>query len=88
MPHRTLTTISHHCEIIIAGHLSPKFLPWEEHEGIQHLPNGTTVIQLLLIDQAALFGTLDRIRDLGCPLISLRVDPPKIKFKSNLALHD
>ena len=85
MNNQTITTISHHCEIILAGHLDQRFLPWVENMQTLLLPNGTTMIIFSLVDQAALFGALNRIRDLGCPLISLLVAPPQIKFNHNPA---
>lgn len=83
MNNRTLTTVSHHCEIVISGHLNPRILPWVENMQIFLLPNGTTLLKFSLVDQAALFGALDRLRDLGCPLITLQVAPPEIKFNTN-----
>jgi hypothetical protein len=47
-------------EIRLSGHL---------HE--RHRDDGTTVISGPLVDQAALHGLLQRVRDLGLPLISV-----------------
>jgi hypothetical protein len=37
--------------------------------------DGTTVISGRVVDQAALHGLLERLRDIGIPLISLRELP-------------
>ena len=62
-------------EIRLRGHLDAR---WAEHLGIPslvHEPDGTSVLAGLNTDQAGLHGLLQRIRDLGLPLISvLRID--------------
>ena len=43
---------------------------------LRHEPDGTTVIHGVGLDQAALHGLLQQVRDTGLPLISVtRVDP-------------
>jgi hypothetical protein len=43
---------------------------------ITHAGDGTTVLRGPVADQAALHGLLQRVRDLGLPLISVtRIDP-------------
>ncbi len=63
-------------EIRVRGHLDGR---WAEQLGIpslSHETGGTTVLAGIAADQAALHGLLQRIRDLGLPLISvLRVGP-------------
>lgn len=39
--------------------------------------DGTTVISGEVVDQAALHGLLQKVRDLGLPLVSLRQVPPE-----------
>jgi hypothetical protein len=39
---------------------------------VSHEPDGTTCITGEVADQAALHGQLQRVRDLGLPLISVR----------------
>ena len=59
-------------EIRFNGHLSPyRAQMFEGMEMIQE-PGGDTVLTGPVIDQAALHGILDRIRDLGVPLLSVK----------------
>lgn len=60
--------------IRIQGHLDPDWSEWLQGLTIAHDPNGSTVLMGSL-DQAALFGVLIKIRDLGLTLIS--VNPVK-----------
>jgi haloalkane dehalogenase len=58
-------------EIRVQGHLSPDWSEWLEGLRIIHTPNGQTVLMGSIRDQAALFGTLMKIRDLGLTLIAV-----------------
>ena len=59
-------------EIRFEGHLSPyRAQVFEGWEMVQ-APEGETVLTGFVADQAALYGILNRIRDLGVPLLSLR----------------
>ena len=58
-------------EIRFKGHLrSFRAQMFEGLEMVQ-VPDGETVLTGPVIDQAALHGILDRLRDLGVPLLSL-----------------
>ncbi len=59
-------------EIRVKGHLDSR---WKHHlQGmtITWLPNGETVLSGEIVDQAALFSLLSRIRDLGLPLLLVK----------------
>lgn len=58
-------------QIIIKGHLGPEWKDWFEGLSITQEANGTSVLTVSVVDQAALFGHLRKIRDLGIPLISV-----------------
>lgn len=58
-------------EIVIDGHLSARWEAWFEGFAITSEADGTTVLRGFVVDQAALHGLLQRLRDLGIPLISL-----------------
>ena len=62
-------------EIQLAGHLDARWTAWFDGMTVSDEHDGTTVISGRIADQAALHGLLQRVRDLGLPLISVtRVD--------------
>ena len=67
------------CQIQIKGHLPESWSDWFDGFSLTQQPNGVTVITGTFVDQAALFGMLWRIRDLGLPLLSIY--PVQIKNK-------
>ncbi len=58
-------------QICVKRHLDERWLRWFEGLTISRQPNGETVISGAM-DQSALFGVLNRIRDLGLELISVQ----------------
>jgi hypothetical protein len=58
-------------EIRIKGHLDDRWA--ERFEGLilSHVSDGTTILAGSVVDQAALFGLLRQVRDLGLPLLSV-----------------
>ena len=60
-------------QIRIAGHLGQRWRNWFEGFVITLEANGETLLTGLVVDQAALHGTLKKVRDLGLPLISVRL---------------
>jgi len=62
-------------QIRIEGHLDDQWTDWFGGMTITLEENGDTLLTGLVADQAALFGLLKKIRDLGLPLVSIhRVD--------------
>ena len=59
-------------QIQIKGHLPESWSDWFDGLSLTQNPDGVTVITGTFSDQAALFGMLWRIRDLGIPLLSVR----------------
>lgn len=59
-------------EIRIEGHLNKTHARDLGDMSLQLLPNGQTLISGPVSDQAALFGTLIRIRDMGASLVSVK----------------
>ena len=63
-------------EIRVKGHLDTRWGAWFDGLTLTHGSDGTTTIHGPVADQAALHGLLQKIRDLGMPLISVNhVDP-------------
>lgn len=63
-------------EIRVRGHLDLLWAARLDVPNLTHDADGTTVMRGVAADQAALHGLLQRIRDLGLPLVSvIRVDP-------------
>jgi hypothetical protein len=63
-------------QIRILGQLDERWLRWFEGLLVTYQPQGETLISGTL-DQAALHGVLNRIRDLGLELISVQQIPPR-----------
>ena len=58
-------------EIRVKGHLDSRWGVWFDGMGLTHRSDGTTVIHGPVVDQAALHGLLQKVRDLGLPLVSV-----------------
>ena len=65
-------------QIRLRGHLSDQWTNWFEGLTITLDEDGDTLLTGPLVDQAALFGLLKKVRDLGMPLVSINcVEPGK-----------
>ena len=63
-------------EICIKGHLSSRWASRFDGMTLTAQTDGTTVIEGPIVDQAALHGLLNKLGDLGLPLLSVtQVDP-------------
>jgi hypothetical protein len=63
-------------EIRVKGHLDSRWAAWFDGLTLTHESDGTTLIHGPVVDQAALHGLLQKVRDVGLPLVSLtRVEP-------------
>ena len=58
-------------QIRIKGHLSHQWADWFEGLTITLEDNGVTLLRGLVVDQAALYGLLRKVRDLGLPLLAV-----------------
>jgi hypothetical protein len=65
-----------HYEIRLEGHLEPRWTAWFDGMTLTPSGDGTTAISGPVADQAALHGLLQRLRDTGLPLVSVRQVPP------------
>ena len=62
--------------IRLRGHLETRWAAWFEGMTLSHERDGSTILSGQVVDQAALHGLLQRVRDLGVPLVSVnRADP-------------
>ena len=74
--HKTDLNQSMVYQIRIKGHLDPRWTDWFGGLTITLEEDGNTLLSGLVVDQAALFGLLKKVRDLGMPLLSVnRVEP-------------
>ena len=73
-------------QIRIRGHLSDQWTNWFEGLTITLEEDGDTLLTGPVVDQAALFGLLKKVRDLGLPLVSINCfesgnpDVPEVKL--------
>ena len=58
-------------EIRLKGHLEARWAAWFDGLTLTTCSDGTTTIHGPVVDQSALHGLLQRVRDLGLPLISV-----------------
>ena len=59
--------------IVVQGHLDPSWATWFDGMTISQEPSGCTVIVGVVVDQAALYRLLIKLRDLGVPLLSVNI---------------
>ena len=68
-------------EIRLKGHLEGRWAAWFDGLTLTHESDGTTTIHGPIVDQAALHGVLQKVRDLGLPLVSVtqvQAEPPAV----------
>ncbi len=63
-------------EIRLKGHLDSRWAAWFDGLSLTNSSDGTTIICGPVADQAALHGLLQKVRDLGLPLISITQPEP------------
>ena len=72
-------------EIRIKGHLDPRWAAWFEGMSLTSESDGTTNIHGPVVDQAALHGLLQKLRDVGLPLVSViqvKRDQPGLRHRN------
>jgi hypothetical protein len=62
--------------IRVKGHLDGGWSEWFDGLTITNLENGEAMLSGEIVDQAALHGMLNKVRDLGLPLLALRSADP------------
>ena len=58
--------------IRVEGFVGESWSSWFEGMAIEHEEGGETVLSGPLADEAALYGILTKIRDLGLPLVEVK----------------
>ena len=65
-------------EIKLEGHLGPEWTDWFEGLTLTLEDNGESLLTCSVVDQAALYGLLRKVRDVGLRLVSIiHVEPKK-----------
>jgi hypothetical protein len=63
-------------EIRLKGLLAPRWAAWFDGLSLAYRSDGTTIIHGFVADQAALHGLLQKVRDIGLPVVSVtQVEP-------------
>ena len=65
----------HFCQIKVKGQLTDTWTGWFSNLTMTPYDNGEMMLSGPIVDQAALYGLLIKVRDLGLPLLSVRYDP-------------
>ena len=63
-------------EIRLKGHLETRWAAWFDGLSLSHESDGSTILRGLVVDQAALHGLLQKVRDVGLPLVSVTYVEP------------
>ncbi|MFC7723651.1 hypothetical protein ACFQW6_00940 [Nocardioides sp. GCM10028917] len=63
-------------EIRIQGRLDDRWSTWLDGPTLSQTEDGTTVLRGPVADQAALHGLLNKLRDIGLPLLSVERTEP------------
>lgn len=63
--------------IRVKGHLDQRWADWFDGLSFTHASDGTTLLAGPVADQAALHGVLNKIRDLGLPIVSVQSISPE-----------
>lgn len=67
---------TNHYEIRLAGHLADRWAAWFDGLDLTRESNGMTLLDGDVVDQSALHGLLQKVRDTGLDLVSvIQVEP-------------
>ncbi len=58
-------------EIRLQGHLDQRWATWFDGLAISYESDGSTLLRGPLVDEAALYGVLIKVRDLALPLLAM-----------------
>jgi hypothetical protein len=63
-------------EIRVEGHLNVRWSEWFDGLEIHNLKDGEAVLSGHIVDTAALYGVLTKVRDLGLPFLAITSGDP------------
>jgi hypothetical protein len=69
-------------EIRVEGHLDQTWADWLDGFNLTHMEQGETILVGKVKDQAALYGLIAKLRDLGVNLISVNFNTTETKRNS------
>ena len=72
-----------HVTINVEGQIDPQWSEWLDNLAITHQGPDTSLLEGEVLDQAALYGILSKLRDLSLALISVSVQADKSEPESN-----
>ena len=61
-----------HYQITVKEYLEDSWAAWFDGLTIYHAPDGATTLEGSIRDQSALYGLIDKARDLGLTLVAIR----------------
>ena len=70
-------------EIRLKGHLDSRWAAWFDGLSLTTADEGTTALRGPVVDQAARHGVLQKVRDLGLPLISVTQNQPHTRIPTS-----
>jgi hypothetical protein len=73
----------HDVEIRVKGRIDDRWSGWFEGLEIAHTDQDETVLAGSVADQAALYGLLAKVRDLGLQLLSVSCSDPSIEAEAS-----
>jgi len=63
----------HKVQIRVKGQISERWSEWLDGLKIEHTDQDGTVLSGEVVDQAALYGLIAKLRDLGLPLLAVNL---------------
>ena len=71
-------TMNLHYQITVKEYLEDSWSAWFDGLTISHAPDGATTLEGSIRDQSALYGLIDKARDLGLTLVCVVPCPPVV----------
>jgi hypothetical protein len=67
-------------EIRLKGHLDARWAAWFDGLSLTNESDGTAILHGPVVDRAALHGLLQKLRDVGMPLVSVtQIEPRELR---------